>query len=65
MVSTPEGFTVNRPMSPSQYVMVKKPSARKSLRQFLYTLEVKYKTAVRRFCAAKLNHKAIRAGSML
>ena len=60
-VSTPEGFTDNIPTSPSQSVTLKNPSARKSLRQFLDTLEVKPKTYVRRFCAAK----SIRYGSML
>ena len=34
MVSTPEGFTYNRTISTSQYVTVKKPSARKPLHQF-------------------------------
>ena len=29
MVSTPEGFTYNSPMSPNQYVTVKNPLARK------------------------------------
>ena len=52
-------------MSPSQSVTTKKTSARKSLRQFLETLKVKTKTAVRRFCAAKSKQKTIRYGSML
>ena len=65
MVSDPKVFTENIPMSPNQYVTVKNPSARKSLNQFLYTLDVKPKTAVRRFCAAKSNHKSTRSGSML
>ena len=55
MVSTPEVFTDNIPMSPIQYVTVKNPSAIKSLHQFLDTLKVKPNTAFRRFCAAKLN----------
>ena len=38
MVSTPEGFTDNSTMSPIQYMTVKNPSERKSLRQFLDTL---------------------------
>ena len=52
MVSTPEGFTDNSPIPPIQYVTVKNPSAIKPLFQFLYTLEVKTKTAVRRVCAS-------------
>ena len=55
MVSIPEGFTENIPMSPRQSVTVKNPSARKSLRKFLDTLEAKSKTAIRRFCATKPN----------
>ena len=51
MVSTPEGFTENIPMSPSQYMTVKNPSAIKYLHQFLDTLEFKPKTSVRSFCA--------------
>ena len=31
MVSTPEGFTYNSPISPTKPTPVKKPSARKSL----------------------------------
>ena len=53
MVSNPEGFTDNSPISPSQSVTVKHTSARKTLKQFLDTLEVKPNTAVCRFCAAK------------
>ena len=52
-------------MSPSQLVTVKNPSPRRPIPQFLDTLEVKPKTAVRRFCAAKTERKAIRADSML
>ena len=51
-------------MSPSQSVTVKQPSAQKSLRQFLDTLEIKPNTAVRRFCANKSKRKSIRSGSM-
>ena len=64
-VSTPEVFTENRTILDSQYVTVKSPSARKSLRHFLETLEVKPKTSVCRFCAAKSKHKEIRPVSML
>ena len=65
MVYTPEGFTENSPISPSQYVTVKNPSAIKSLRQFLDTLEVKPKTYAHIFCGAKSKRKAIRSVSML
>ena len=49
IIYTPEIFTDNGPMSPSQSVTVRNPSAIKSLRQFLDTLEVKPKTYFRRF----------------
>ena len=65
MVSTTEGFTYNIPISPSQSVTLKKPSAIKSLRHFLYTLEVKPKNSVQRFCAAKSKRKSIIADSIL
>ena len=65
MVSTNEIGTDNSPMSPSQYVTVKKSSARKSLRQFLEALDVKHKTAVCRLGAAKSKCKAIIAGNTL
>ena len=41
MVSTPEGFTDNSPISPRKSTPVKKPSARKSLCMFTNFLEVK------------------------
>ena len=41
MVSTPEGFTDNIPISPMTSTPVKKPSARKSLCMFTNILEVK------------------------
>ena len=63
--STPQGFTDNSLMSTIQSVTVKNAIARKSLRHFLYILEVKPKTAVIRFCAAKSNCKAIIADSIL
>ena len=65
MVSIPDRFTENSPMPPSQSMTVNNPNARKLLRQLLDALNVKPKTAVRRFCAAKSNHKPIRSGSML
>ena len=65
MVSTNEIGTGNSLMSPSQSVTVKNPIARKSLRQFLEALDVKYKTAVCRLGAAKSKCKAIIAGNTL
>ena len=65
MVSTPEEFTENSPMSSSQSVTMKKTSTIKSLRQFFYILEFKPNTDVRRFCAPKSKCKSIRTGSVL
>ena len=42
MVSTPVIFSNNIPISHSQYVTVKNPSEKKSLRKFLEALDVKY-----------------------
>ena len=44
---------------------VKKPSARKSLCLFTKILDVKPKTAKRRFVAAKYRRKAMRVGNSL
>ena len=52
-------------MSPSQYMAVKKSSARKSLPQCLDTLEFKPNTYVHKVCDTKSKCKAIRAGIML
>ena len=65
MVSNTEVLTENSPMSPSQYVNVKNPSARKSTHQFSEALEVKPKIDVCGLGDAKSNHKAIRSDSML
>ena len=65
MVSTPERFIDNSPMSPGPTMVVKKFSARKSLHIFSKFLDVKKKTAARQVGAAKSNRKSIRAGSML
>ena len=65
MVFTPEGFTCNSPIPPNQYIIVKNTTARKSLHQFLDTLEVKLNTDVLRLCADKSKRKSIRYGSML
>ena len=47
MVSTPEGFTDDSPISPMTSIPVKKPSARKLLFLFTNILDVKNKTATR------------------
>ena len=65
MVSIPDGFTVNSPMSHGLYATVKKSSARKPLHQFTELLCVKQKAAIRSLVAAKLKRKAIRKFSML
>ena len=51
MVSTLKGFTDNDPMSLSKYVIVKNPSAIKSLRQFSEALDVNTKATVCSICA--------------
>ena len=53
MVSTPDIFVDNSPMSPGPPMIVKKCSARKSLRLFTEVLDVKKKTSVRWICASK------------
>ena len=65
MVSTPEGFTNNSPISPMISTPVKKPSARKSLCLFTNILYVKKKTAIRRVGAAKSKRESIKAGTTL
>ena len=64
MVSTPEGYTKNIPITPKPYVSTKNNSSRKSLPQFTEKLDVKHKTAVRRFGAAKAKRKAIKTCNM-
>ena len=59
MVSTPEGFTDDSPISPMISTPIKKPSARKSLCLFTNIFEVKNKTATRHVGAAKFKLKAI------
>ena len=54
VVSTPEIFTKNSPMSPGPSVTFKNPSARKSIRLFTEVFDVKNKTVVRRVGADKL-----------
>ena len=65
MVSTPDRFTYNSPMSSVPSVPVKQPNAIKSLHHFSETLDIKPKTAVCRLCTAKSNHKEIRTGITL
>ena len=60
MGSTPEGCHDISMIKPSPYVSTKKPSARKSLRQFTEKLDVKHKTGVCGFGAARATHKAIK-----
>ena len=64
MVSTHEGCTQNSPMTPTSYVSTKNTSARKPLREFTETLDVKHKTDVWRFSTAKAKHKEIKTGNM-
>ena len=64
MVYTPEGFTNNIPISPMTSTPVKKPSARKPLCLFTNILDMKKKTATRRFGAAKFKCKAIKYGTI-
>ena len=65
MVSTPEIFTDNSPVSPRPPMIVKNCSAKQSLRLFTEVLDVKNKTAVCWVGAAKSNIKAIISSSML
>ena len=65
MVFTPDIFNYNSPMSPGPYMIVRNPSAGKSLHIFTEVLDVKNKAAVHQVGADKSKRKAIRAGSML
>ena len=62
LVSTPEIFIDNSPISPMISTPVKKPRARKSLCMFSNVLYVK-KNACRRVRAAKSKRKAIKFGN--
>ena len=53
MLSNPEGFNDNIPMSPGTYMTFKKTSSRKTLNQFSEVLDVKQKTPVGRLGDAK------------
>ena len=60
MISTPEVCTNNSLMKPNPYVSTKNPSARKSLRQFTETLDVKHNNAYRRLGAYSSKRKAMK-----
>ena len=64
MVSNPDRFKDNSPISPGPTTIVKKFSARKPIHLFTEVLDVK-KTSVLRVGAAKSKRKAIISGSML
>ena len=55
MVSTPEGFTNNSPISPMTSTPFKKPSAKKRSCLFTIVLDVKEKTAIHQLIL-ELNH---------
>ena len=57
MVSTPEVCTNNFLMKHNPYVSSKNHSARKSLRQFTETFNIKHKTAVQRLGADRSKRK--------
>ena len=65
MVSTPEIFTNDIPISSITSTPVKKPSAQKSLCLFTIILDVKKKTATCQVGAAKSKLKAIKFGNTL
>ena len=65
LLSTPEGVTDNSPNMHMTSTPVNKPSARKSLCLFTNILDVKPKTAKRRFVAAKSKRKAMKVGNIL
>ena len=59
MVSNPEGFTDNSPISTMTSTPVKKPTSRKSLFIFTEILDVKKKTATNQVGASKSKYKTI------
>ena len=63
MVSTPEVFTYDIPISPMTSTPVKKPSAGKSLCFFATVLDVKIKLLPVDFGSAKSKRKAIKYGT--
>ena len=52
-------------MTPNNYEPTKNPSSRKSIRQFLESLDVKHKTYVSRLGTSKANRKANRTVNAL
>ena len=60
MVSTPEGYNDNIPMTPNPSVSTNNHIARKSLRQFTETFYIKHKTVFCRFSADKSKRRAIK-----
>ena len=65
MVTTPEIFTDNIPMSPGPPVIFKTYSAIKSLRLFIEVFYFKRKISFRRVGDSKSKRKSTRAGIML
>ena len=65
LLSTAEGLTENSTDVHMTLSSFKKPSARKSLCLFTNTLDVKPKTAKRRFVAAKSRRKSMKVGNSL
>ena len=65
MVSTTERFTYNSIISPGPPMIIKKCSARKSLRLFTAVLDLKKKTDFLQVGATKSTHKATISGIML
>ena len=65
LLSTTEGVIDNSPNVPMASTPVNKPSARKSLCLFTTILDVKPKTAKRRFVAIKSKLKATKVGNSL
>ena len=63
MVSTPEGFTDNSPISPVTSTPVKKPSAIKLLFLFTNILDAKKKTSTRIVRSANSKRKKIKFGT--
>ena len=62
MVPIPKGYNGKPPMTPKQYKSTKNTNARKSLRKFSETMDVKYNTYVCRSVTLKTNRKDIRTG---
>ena len=56
MVSTPEGFTDNSPISPMKSILMNKPSARKSLCMFTNISDVKKMLAINATEISRTDH---------